>query len=1005
MDGVFARATKDGVFTKSGKPLDVPHIRRRMKLHFLLRPKSEVKGELYREGMGIEKIAGAAREGGKAAGKLRLHAFPDQGPVPLPIGATRRIKAVTARTPEEVEKAYRAALAKGHEGAMVRHPDGRIEKKKPRQDAEFTVESWGKGKRGVIHVSDPAGKRFRVQSRGTLKAAPGDRVTVSYSGTTRNGVPKAAVAERVRNQQDFASKEFQVSSVKFQEKMKTQANDGGRVKDDVSDQVRKDRRALIKGALIAAGGLAGLAVLARKSRGPAAGVAPWVPQAKPEKALKGAAAARANGVKKYGEGAVDDRALRVAALKRDRAWEALRPFGKRTAKQPLPVIAKAQKLAAAGKPGSAVALPGNLPKGQMAPLEAKKAVSRYGRLKRKQARQELLKLREARKFDTGGGGMREFEVSSFKVQGKKRDAWDKTRDAAVAAGALGSGGAAIYGAREWGKTNQALRGAAVQAAETVKDVGRTLNPKEVARAGVHEVKRGVKGKLRQYFPTFAKWAKQLKRPVRFCTPAGRLIEFAGQQQMKDPETRAYADPLRVAAGMQRGYWQTDKGGTPIVKDVPMLHGQVIRSAMNKGEKVHRAAKRGGSLAKDVADTVRGKERQRDASGRVKKKEWEKQWFRNKVGQIATAGALLGGAAYVRSSPRARGALRKVEEWGVEKMRKVRPDAFPSGKIMESGCVDAREFATPAGDLFAGVAKKARPVVAKWQGVTPGMKRRVAQREGLLGRLQARAGENPKAAAAARSVAANVKAGKQKMKLAKRRQQDALRGLKKGASLAGAGALAGGAAMKLHADQPEDRKVQIGARVRNALVGAAAGSFLGAGLHTGKSGFRGARIGAALGGLMGAVSDPKRKKVIEELPTASFEAEFQGSSLKFQERGFETPASRVIDFDWVAEDAGWDVRDPRGRSARVFAPGSRGRVRREKKWHEKADNERKLWKAAVVAAGVAGLAGGTVIGRKLVKKAGGGAVAPKVAAAPVVTPAAATGIRFDGRARPPRPVRR
>lgn len=61
-----------------------------------------------------------------------------------------------------------------------------------------------------------------------------------------------------------------------------------------------------------------------------------------------------------------------------------------------------------------------------------------------------------------------------------------------------------------------------------------------------------------------------------------------------------------------------------------------------------------------------------------------------------------------------------------------------------------------------------------------------------------------------------------------------------------------------------------------------------------------------------------------------------------------------------------MRDPRGKSARVFAPGSRKRERRPKEWHEKAENERKLWKAGVVAAGLAGLAGGAAVARNLPK---------------------------------------
>jgi hypothetical protein len=53
--------------------------------------------------------------------------------------------------------------------------------------------------------------------------------------------------------------------------------------------------------------------------------------------------------------------------------------------------------------------------------------------------------------------------------------------------------------------------------------------------------------------------------------------------------------------------------------------------------------------------------------------------------------------------------------------------------------------------------------------------------------------------------------------------------------------------------------------------------------------------------------------------------------------------------------GWDLRDPRGKSARVFAPGHQKRVRRQAEWHETKDGQKKI----LVGAGVAGtlLAGG------------------------------------------------
>ena len=70
------------------------------------------------------------------------------------------------------------------------------------------------------------------------------------------------------------------------------------------------------------------------------------------------------------------------------------------------------------------------------------------------------------------------------------------------------------------------------------------------------------------------------------------------------------------------------------------------------------------------------------------------------------------------------------------------------------------------------------------------------------------------------------------------------------------------------------------------------------------------------------------------------------------------------FDLDAALSGWDIRDPRGKSARVFAPGSRPRFRRQKEWHEKKENREALLKGAIAGVGVLGLAGGAAAARKL-----------------------------------------
>ena len=131
-------------------------------------------------------------------------------------------------------------------------------------------------------------------------------------------------------------------------------------------------------------------------------------------------------------------------------------------------------------------------------------------------------------------------------------------------------------------------------------------------------------------------------------------------------------------------------------------------------------------------------------------------------------------------------------------------------------------------------------------------------------------------------------------------------------------------------------------------------------------------GSAKGALAGAALVGSAAYGVGKLASSGDRRQETGSKRK----AFETPARRlgVMEFDAIAESAGWDVRDPRGRSARVFAPGSRRRVRREKGWHEKIENERKLWKAAVGTAAVGGGAAGLVLAKGLKKGPAGAAAA-------------------------------
>lgn len=711
---------------------------------------------------------------------------------------------------------------------------------------------------------------------------------------------------------------------------------------DEKDQIRKDRRALLKGSLIAGAAGVGALALLRKGAGgvvrdvtthrgvslpaPKARVVrePKVTATKPVIRLRGESGVKstaiANNLRKGGQ----PRLVKAATLKEQRAYDALKPTTTKKLMRGTPAEReKFGKLDAAARSAKAK---------DQGSLVTHREQSVADRGARQRARQDLLQYRKQKRFMTPASQIIQFGERS-----------STARDAAVGAGALAAGGSAVYAARQLGKTSKATTRAAnatTRAAKAATTASARFTPREVANAVGAEVQAKTRKTLKSYFPTFIKGGKKVSALMKahvFETPASRLIDFGNDEQWKEASTRRYGSALKGAAGMQRGFFRKNANGDPIIEDIPIAHAQVLKSAYNKGKKIQRTASRGGALAKDVVNVARGKPREKDAAGRTKKREWEKSWFKNTVRDVAAGGALLGGAVLLRKKPKLRAAVQSGIRKAGDAVNSVIPDAVK------------HNFSTPASALFGKAEKVVRGTrFGKFLGPSKQAVKVQAQREALGKRLSKMPGKD--AARVGRKVVRDAALKKDVINNATTAQKAAIRGVKRGAAIAGSGAVLGAAATKAYTDQPEDSKVHQGARVRNALVGAAAGSFLGAGLHAGKSGFRGARVGALLGGVSGLVANPKRKQVIEDLPLASF----------------ATPASRLLHFDAVAADAGWDVRDPRGKSARVFAPGSRQRVRRPKEWYEKTDNERKLWKAGLLAAGLAGVAGGAAVGRHFPK---------------------------------------
>ncbi len=160
-----------------------------------------------------------------------------------------------------------------------------------------------------------------------------------------------------------------------------------------------------------------------------------------------------------------------------------------------------------------------------------------------------------------------------------------------------------------------------------------------------------------------------------------VLLFGGRQQLRDAGNR-FVDPLQVASGTQRAY-TTDGAGVQHPVDLPVGHAQVVRAAINRGQKLHRIGSRAGGLAKDAVGALAGREKV-DSRGRPQKREWEKSWFKRAVGSAAIAGGLLGHAAIMRRNPVYRAKVQRGVQGAKRAANRVVPDLFPLAAIQKSG---------------------------------------------------------------------------------------------------------------------------------------------------------------------------------------------------------------------------------------------------------------------------------------------------------------------------------
>jgi hypothetical protein len=107
--------------------------------------------------------------------------------------------------------------------------------------------------------------------------------------------------------------------------------------------------------------------------------------------------------------------------------------------------------------------------------------------------------------------------------------------------------------------------------------------------------------------------------------------------------------LRVAAGVEEGY----RAGSKDPVDLPIGDMQVIKAAYRKAGDINKWGGRGVKVVRDASDVVRGVPRQRDTSGRKKKREWEKSWAQEHARKALIGAGILGYTVGMKRSPKFR----------------------------------------------------------------------------------------------------------------------------------------------------------------------------------------------------------------------------------------------------------------------------------------------------------------------------------------------------------------
>lgn len=237
LDGIRCVATKDGLFTRNGKPIaGVPHIEKFLERFFELNPDAELDGELYNHKLKdhFEKIVSMVRKANPSEDNKRLSAdlveywvydvrqpgvnFSDRleflkKKVSNYYSRVRVVWTHTINDQEKLDEVYGEYLADGFEGQMIRTDtpyefvrSKALLKRKEFMDAEFTVIEVleGEGKRtgiaGAVRLKDNKDNIFKSSIEGDMSFCAkllqdkekyvGKVVTVRFQNYTDAGIPR-----------------------------------------------------------------------------------------------------------------------------------------------------------------------------------------------------------------------------------------------------------------------------------------------------------------------------------------------------------------------------------------------------------------------------------------------------------------------------------------------------------------------------------------------------------------------------------------------------------------------------------------------------------------------------------------------------------------------------------------------------------------------------------------------------------------------------------------------